>query len=90
VLTAVILTQVTFGRSIKATLDYLAGTVGGTIYAGGVSLLISTLMTSRWAASWRSSSAFPIPGSGHAELQRCSSNPRVGDPGSGIRSRGPD
>jgi hypothetical protein len=37
---AVILTQVTFGRSVKATLDYLAGTVGGAIYAGGVSLLI--------------------------------------------------
>jgi hypothetical protein len=33
--------QVTFGRSIKATLDYLAGAVGGTIYAGGVSLPIS-------------------------------------------------
>jgi hypothetical protein len=29
VLTAVILTQVTFGRSVKATLDYLPGTVGG-------------------------------------------------------------
>jgi uncharacterized membrane protein YccC len=40
VLTAVILTQVTFGRSVEATLDYLAGTVGGAIYAGAVSLLI--------------------------------------------------
>jgi uncharacterized membrane protein YccC len=40
VMTAVILTQVTFGRSVKATLDYLAGTVGGAIYAGTVSLLI--------------------------------------------------
>jgi hypothetical protein len=40
VLTAVILTQVTFGRSVKATLDYLAGTVGGAIYAGAVSFLI--------------------------------------------------
>jgi uncharacterized membrane protein YccC len=40
VLTAVILTQVTFGRSVKATLDYLAGTVGGAIYAGAISLLI--------------------------------------------------
>jgi hypothetical protein len=29
VLTAVILTQVTFGRSVRATLDYLPGTVGG-------------------------------------------------------------
>jgi uncharacterized membrane protein YccC len=40
VLTAVILTQVTFGRSVKATLDYLAGTIGGAIYVGAVSLLI--------------------------------------------------
>jgi len=40
VLTAVILTHVTFGRSIKATVDYLVGTVGGAIYAGAVSVLI--------------------------------------------------
>jgi len=40
VLTAVILTQVTFGRSVKATVDYLVGTVGGAIYAGAVSVLI--------------------------------------------------
>src|ERR1700733_11830131 len=40
VLTTVILTQVTFGRSVKATVDYLVGTVGGAIYAGAVSVLI--------------------------------------------------
>src|SRR5271155_1254301 len=40
VLTAVILTQVTFGRSVKATVDYLVGTVGGPIYAGAVSVMI--------------------------------------------------
>jgi uncharacterized membrane protein YccC len=40
VLTAVILTQVTFGRSVKATADYLVGTVGGAIYAGAVSVMI--------------------------------------------------
>ena len=40
VLTAVILTQVTFGRSVKATVDYLVGTVGGAIYASAVSVLI--------------------------------------------------
>jgi len=33
VLTAVILTQVTFGRSLKATIDYLVGTLFGAIYA---------------------------------------------------------
>ncbi len=40
VLTAVILTQVTFGRSVKATIDYLVGTVGGAIYAGVVAVVI--------------------------------------------------
>ena len=40
VLTAVILTQVTFGWSVKATVDYLVGTVGGAIYAGAVSVMI--------------------------------------------------
>lgn len=40
VLTAVILTQVTFGRSVKATIDYLVGTVGGAIYAGFVAVMI--------------------------------------------------
>ena len=40
VLTAIILTQANFGRSVKATLDYLVGTVGGAIYAGAVSVLV--------------------------------------------------
>ena len=40
VLTAVILTQVTFGRSVKATIDYLAGTLGGAVYACAVAVLI--------------------------------------------------
>src|SRR5262249_19967789 len=40
VLTAVILTQVNFGRSLKATLDYLAGTLGGAVYSGAVSALV--------------------------------------------------
>lgn len=40
VLTAIILTQANFGRSVKATLDYLAGTVGGAIYAGAISVLV--------------------------------------------------
>jgi uncharacterized membrane protein YccC len=40
VLTAVILTQVSFGRSIKATIDYLIGTLGGVIYAGAVGVLV--------------------------------------------------
>jgi uncharacterized membrane protein YccC len=40
VLTAIILTQVSFGRSVKATLDYLAGTVAGAVYAGAVAALV--------------------------------------------------
>jgi uncharacterized membrane protein YccC len=40
VLTAVILTQMSVGRSLKATTDYLMGTLGGAIYAGAVGALV--------------------------------------------------
>jgi uncharacterized membrane protein YccC len=40
VLTAVIVTQMSVGRSLKATTDYLAGTVGGAAYGGVVAILI--------------------------------------------------
>jgi uncharacterized membrane protein YccC len=40
VLTAVILTQINVGRSLKATTDYLAGTLGGAVYAGAVGALV--------------------------------------------------
>jgi uncharacterized membrane protein YccC len=40
VLTAIVLTQASFGRSVKATLDYFAGTLGGAIYAGAVSVFV--------------------------------------------------
>jgi uncharacterized membrane protein YccC len=40
VLTAVLLTQISVGRSLKATLDYLASTLGGAIYAGGIGALV--------------------------------------------------
>lgn len=40
VLTAMIVTQMSVGRSLKATGDYLAGTVGGAIYGGLVAVLI--------------------------------------------------
>ena len=40
VLTAVILTQVSLGRSLKATIDYLVGTLGGAVYAGAVAVLV--------------------------------------------------
>ncbi len=40
VLTAVLLTQISVGRSLKATTDYLASTLGGAIYAGAVGTLV--------------------------------------------------
>jgi uncharacterized membrane protein YccC len=40
VLTAVIVTQTSVGRSLKATIDYLVGTLGGAVYAGAVAALI--------------------------------------------------
>ncbi len=40
VLTAVIVTQMSVGRSLKATSDYLVGTVGGALYGGTVAILI--------------------------------------------------
>jgi uncharacterized membrane protein YccC len=40
VLTAMIVTQMSVGRSLKATGDYLVGTIGGAIYGGLVAVLI--------------------------------------------------
>src|SRR5437870_1696019 len=40
VLTAVILTQISVGRSFKATIDYLITTLGGAIYAGAIGALV--------------------------------------------------
>src|SRR6202012_5469512 len=40
VLTSIIVTQMSVGRSLKATRDYLVGTLGGAIYGGAVALLI--------------------------------------------------
>lgn len=40
VLTAVIVTQVSVGRSLKATFDYLVGTVSGAIYGGIIGVVL--------------------------------------------------
>jgi len=40
ILTAVLLTQVSVGQSLRATIDYLASTLGGALYAGFVGALI--------------------------------------------------
>ncbi len=47
VLTALIVTQMSVGKSLKATLDYLLGTIGGAIYGGAVAVLIPH--PSQWA-----------------------------------------
>src|SRR6218665_2988857 len=47
VLTAIIVTQMSVGRSLKATRDYLVGTIGGAIYGGAVAILIPH--ASEWA-----------------------------------------
>src|SRR5260370_28855878 len=40
VLTAVILTQISVGRSLKASMDYLITTLGGAIYAGAIGAFV--------------------------------------------------
>lgn len=40
VLTALIVTQGSVGRSLKATRDYMFGTIGGAIYGGAIAVLI--------------------------------------------------
>jgi uncharacterized membrane protein YccC len=40
VLTAVIVTQMSIGRSLKATLDYLVGTLGGAVYGGAIGVFV--------------------------------------------------
>src|SRR2546430_16302118 len=40
VLTSLIVTQMSVGRSIKATTDYMLGTVGGALYGGALAVLI--------------------------------------------------
>src|SRR5580658_9731466 len=40
VLTSLIVTQMSVGRSLKATRDYLVGTIGGAIYGAAVAVLI--------------------------------------------------
>src|ERR1700675_3034060 len=40
VLTSLIVTQMSVGRSLKATRDYLIGTVGGALYGAAIAILI--------------------------------------------------
>lgn len=40
VLTAIMVTQMSIGRSLKASLDYLGGTIGGAIYGAAIGVLL--------------------------------------------------
>jgi uncharacterized membrane protein YccC len=40
VLTSIIVTQLSVGRSLKTTRDYLIGTLGGAVYGGAVAILL--------------------------------------------------
>ena len=40
VLTAIIVTQISVGRSLKASLDYLSGTIGGAVFGAVVGILV--------------------------------------------------
>src|SRR5436190_728526 len=40
VLTSLIVTQTSVGRSLKVTRDYMFGTIGGAIYGGAIAVLI--------------------------------------------------
>jgi uncharacterized membrane protein YccC len=40
VLTSLIVTQMSVGRSLKATTDYMLGTIGGAVYGGAIAILI--------------------------------------------------
>src|SRR5215475_12500644 len=40
VLTSLIVTQMSVGRSLKATREYMLGTIGGAVYGGAIGVLI--------------------------------------------------
>lgn len=40
VLTAVVVTQMSLGGSLKATIEYSVGTLGGAVYAGTIATLV--------------------------------------------------
>jgi len=39
-LTAIIVTQMSVGRSLKATINYLSGTLGGAVYGAGIAVFV--------------------------------------------------
>jgi uncharacterized membrane protein YccC len=53
VLTAVLVTQVSLGASVTATIEYFVGTLGGAIYAGAIAVVIRTTEKSLSSSSSR-------------------------------------
>jgi len=51
VLTSLIVTQMSVGRSLKATRDYMFGTIGGALYGGAIAVLISAFRRGRAAGA---------------------------------------
>jgi uncharacterized membrane protein YccC len=49
VLTAVVVTQVSVGASLRATIEYIVGTLGGAVYAAAIGLLIPHATTTAQA-----------------------------------------
>jgi uncharacterized membrane protein YccC len=48
VLTAVVVTQVSVGGSLRATIEYMIGTLGGAVYAAALGVLIPHATASRF------------------------------------------
>lgn len=50
VLTAVVVTQMSVGRSVRATIEYISGTLGGAVYAAVIGLLVPHTVPTAQAA----------------------------------------
>lgn len=53
VLTSLIVTQMSLGRSLKVASDYLIGTFGGVAYGGALAILIRTKANGPCSPCWR-------------------------------------
>jgi hypothetical protein len=79
VLTAVVVTQMSVGGSLRATIEYIIGTLGGAVYAAVIGVLFSSCRRHR--AGWRSSThnrSVSVRGSDQPQLSRCAIFSRAG------------
>lgn len=72
VLTAVVVTQVSVGGSLRATLDYVVGTLAGAVYAAAIGLLVPhvTALGRPWRSPSRSRPCRLRPRSAPASASR--------------------